>query len=254
MVQLNKYGNYKRVLKVPQLQERFRRHQMLHDFEVDELFKGVKHRPFNAQQYRYLQKGIRHQVIFDIETSDFNPLGNFIIGYVAIHRDIVTGKEVVHEDSIRKSDISLGVKLDSFNFDTRLLSTLMKIINRADQVVGHFSSKFDMPYVRSRLLLTNQGHLIPRYGDVRYGDSWRMMKNSIKAPRNTLVNLALYTNTKNEKTIVSMEHWKRCYFKDSPKWAKSKEYIMSHCRKDVRMTLTAVKKIEGFNNVMLANV
>ena len=36
--------------------------------------------------------------------------------------------------------------------------------------------------------LTDQQESIPQYGQIRYGDTWRMMKNSIKAPRNTLKN------------------------------------------------------------------
>ncbi len=68
MPQLNKYGNYKRLLKIDEIRNRFNLHRKLHDFEVDELFKDVKHRKFTDIQYRYLEKGIRYQGIIDIET------------------------------------------------------------------------------------------------------------------------------------------------------------------------------------------
>ena len=254
MVQVNKFGNYKRLLTLDKIKLRFQLHQKLHDFEVDQLFEDVKHKPFSNIQYRYLEKGIRYQGVIDIETSDFNPYKNFIIGYVMIIRDIVTGKETLIADNIEKKDIALAVKNDSFDFDMRLLEGLGEHMARCDQLVGHYSSKFDIPYIRSRLLLTNQERHIPEYGQLRFGDTWRMMKNSIKAPRNTLKNLAIYTNTKDQKTHVDYAHWQRIWFKDSPLWDRSMHYIMDHCIKDVKMTVRALKKIEKFNNIPMGLV
>jgi len=252
--QLNKHGNYKRLLKIDEIKNRFNLNRKLHDFEVDELFKDIKHRKFTNIQYRYLEKGIRYQGIIDIETSDFNPYKNFIIGYVMVIRDLVTGKEVLYKDNIEKKDIAIAVKNDSFDFDKRLLLQLGKHLSKCDHLVGHYSSKFDIPYIRSRLLLTDQQESIPQYGQIRYGDTWRMMKNSIKAPRNTLKNLAIYTHTKDQKTHVDYEHWQRIWFKGSPLWNKSMKYIMDHCIYDVKMTVRALKKIETFNNIPMAMV
>ena len=254
MVKPNQFGNYKRLLSLDKIKLRFGLHQKLHDFEVDQLFSEIRHKKFTEIQYRYLEKGIRYQGIIDIETSDFNPYKNFIIGYVMIIRDIVTGKEELIADNIQKRDIAEAVKNDSFDFDARLLEGLGVNMARCDHLVGHYSSKFDIPYIRSRLLLTNQEQYIPPYGQLRFGDTWRMMKNSIKAPRNTLKNLAIYTNTKDQKTHVDFEHWQRIWFKDSPQWDKSMKYIMDHCIKDVKMTVRALKKIEKFNNIPMAMV
>lgn len=245
----NKFGNYKRTLSLDAIRNRFELHQKLHDFEVDQLFTEGK--KFNTIQMRYLEKGIQFQGIYDIETSDFNPLGNFIIGYVFHKRDIANETTQVFEDSITKNDIHSAVKSDNFHFDYRLLGTLSKHINDCEQIVGHYSAKFDTPYFRTRCLLTKQNDLIPDYGKIVQADTWRMMKTTLKAPRNTLQYLALMTATPDQKTHVSMEHWKGVYFKDSPKWAEHKEYIMSHCRKDVAMTAKAIKKIEKFNPISM---
>ena len=232
MVKPNQFGNYKRLLSLDKIKLRFGLHQKLHDFEVDQLFSDVRHKKFTEIQYRYLEKGIRYQGIIDIETS----------------------KEELIADNIQKRDIAEAVKNDSFDFDSRLLEGLGVNMARCDHLVGHYSSKFDIPYIRSRLLLTNQEQYIPPYGQLRFGDTWRMMKNSIKAPRNTLKNLAIYTNTKDQKTHVDFEHWQRIWFKDSPQWDKSMKYIMDHCIKDVKMTVRALKKIEKFNNIPMAMV
>jgi len=241
-----------RDITIPEIQARFDIHRKLHDFEVNELFFKGKRNKANAIQLRYLQVGIRYQGIWDIETTDFNPLGNFMICYSFIRRDIVTGKLQKFSDHITKKDIEKGVKNDSFSFDERILQTLAKHMASCEQVVGHYSSKFDFPYFRVRCLLTKQPELIPSYGTILQGDTWRMMKNTLKAPRNTLGNLAVYTGLKNEKTYVDMEHWKRIFWKDSKFWKKSMGYITYHCDKDTSMTFKALLKIEKFNNVSMS--
>ena len=235
-----------RNLSVAALQERFDNHQKLHRFEVDALFSGYK---FSEIQYRYLEIGIRHQFIYDIETSDFDPEQNFIICYVGILRDIVTGKIEHVQDAITKKDISKAVHEQTFNFDYRILQTLSWNMKQAHHVVGHFSTKFDNPYFRSRCLFTKQEGLIPHYGYQFYGDTWRMMKTTMKAKRNTLKNFIRQTTGNDEKTFVDLKYWYITHFKDHKLWQKSMNYIIDHCVKDVKMTYEGLQKAELFNNI-----
>lgn len=219
------------------------------ELKIREEYKkqGIK---LNDLQVRYLKKGVRYQLVYDIETSDFNPLGNFMISWCAVHRDIlkIIPDEYV-EDHITKKDIDAAVDGDSFDFDKRILQTLSKNLFEVDHAVGHFSTKFDMPFFRTRCLLTKQDALIPPYGYLKQGDTWRYMKTSLKAPRNTLVNFGVYTGVGNHKTFVDMKHWKRIYFPSNPKWKESMNYIMIHCRSDVKQTLLGLYKAEKFNNI-----
>lgn len=201
-------------------------------------------------QIRYLKKGVRYQFVWDIETSDFNPLGNFIISWCGVHRDILKQKPDAYvEDHITKKDILDAVDNDGFDFDKRILQTLSENLFNSHHAVGHFSTKFDMPYFRTRCLLTKQEKLVPPYGYLKQGDTWRYMKTSLKAPRNTLANFGLYTGIGNNKTYVDMKHWKRIYFPANPKWQESMDYIMVHCRNDVKQTLHGLVKAEKFNNI-----
>ena len=238
-----------RNLLISEIQARFDRHAKLHRFEVDELFKNIKHKPFTEIQYRYLEIGIRHQFIYDLETSDFDPEQNFIICYVGILRDIVT-EEIEHvQDSITKQDIKKAVSQSTFDFDKRLLTTLSHNMKQAHHVVGHYSTKFDNPYFRSRCLLTKQQELIPHYGYQFYGDTWRMMKTTMKAKRNTLKNFIRQTTGNDEKTFVDLKYWYITHFKDHKLWKKSMDYIIDHCVKDVKMTYEGLQKAELFNNI-----
>lgn len=200
-------------------------------------------------QVRYLEKGIRYQGIYDIETSDFNPYQNFIICFVFHRRDILTGKVTRTVCHISKSDITKAVANNNFDFDYKLLQELSKCIKSVDQIVGHFSTKFDNGFFKSRCLLTFQVNLIPDYLDKLAGDTWRMMKTTLKAPRNTLNNLILQATGSSQKTHVDLKYWYKVRFKDSPDWQKAMNYIVDHCEKDVNMTVKSLKVIEKFNTI-----
>jgi hypothetical protein len=203
----------------------------------------------NLTQVRYLEKGIRYIGYWDIETSSFNPYQNFIICFCFIRRDILTGKRTKHEYFISKRDINKAVKSNNFNFDEKLLKELSQLFAKCDMIEGHYSTKFDMPYFRSRCLLTKQPDLIPAHGKLKYSDTWRKMKQSLKADRNTLNNLNLLVTGKSDKTHVDLEYWYKIRFKDSPDWEKAKKYILKHCRLDVADSYRNGKAIESFNNI-----
>lgn len=200
-------------------------------------------------QVRYLEKGYRYQLIYDIETSDFNPYQNFIICYVAHMRDIVTGKVKKYRYNITPAQIQKAVNETTFDFDRVLLQELSKLIKEADHVVGHFSTKFDNNFFTSRCLLSNQVELVPDWKTTDAGDTWRMMKTQMKAPRNTLNNLILQTSGSSQKTFVELKYWYSIKFPKSKLWKKSMKYILDHCIKDVEMTEKALKKIEKFCSI-----
>jgi DNA polymerase elongation subunit (family B) len=200
-------------------------------------------------QHQYLKKGIIYQGIWDIETTDFDPKRGFIVCYSFLFRNIVSGATKMESDFVTKDDIKESVKRNKFHFDYRLLQTLSDKMRLCDQVIGHFSTKFDMPFFRTRCLITKQKDLIPDYGEVLQGDTWRMAKNSLKLPRNTLNNLGYYTLGKSDKTYVDMNHWMNIWFHQNQNWNSSMKYIRDHCVIDVDMTYKALKTIERFNTV-----
>jgi hypothetical protein len=248
--QKNPKNHNRREHSIEQLRERFNQKKKLRHDEIDRLFKDeMPRKGFTEMQYRYLEYGIRYQGVWDIETSDFDPEQNFIICYVMIIRDIVTGKTQQVGDSMTKEDIQKAVDHQTFHFDYRLLQTLSYNIKYCDQIVGHYSTKFDYPYFRSRCLFTGQDDLIPQYGELVTADTWRYMKMTLKAKRNTLKNFIRVTGGKDEKTFVDLKYWYITHFKDHKEWQKSMNYIIDHCVKDVKMTLAGLKKVELFNAV-----
>lgn len=206
-------------------------------------------RKLTDMQVRFLERGIRYIGYWDIETSDFNPYQNYMICFAFIKRDIITDKTTFKAHNITKQDIAYSVKNNNFNFDYKLLQYLSKYMKECDQIEGHYSTKFDMPYFRSRCLFTKQPHLIPEYGAVFYSDTWRKMKAGLKMPRNTLNNLNLLIGGKTDKTFVELEYWYKVRFKDSPEWQKSMDYITHHCKIDVKDSYRNGKAIEKIFSV-----
>jgi len=232
-----------RELGLKQIKERFKNHQKLHEFEIDELF-GVK--KLSKEQYRWLCKGYRNFVIFDIEAQLFDARMGYIICWYAIEWDILTGKREIVWDYLRPEDMKKGYKTKNFDFDIRILQTLTAELKKADIVVGHYISKFDLPYVSARCDLTNQSHLNPEYLDFRVIDTWRVTKNKYNlynSGGNSLRNAGKVIAGYDDKTSVDLFIWKNIYYKDHPKWNKSMKYICEHCEIDVLQNFDVFEKL-----------
>src|SRR3972149_12137969 len=187
-------------------------------YDPKEKEKEIGHK-LSGWQHQYLKKKIEYQGIWDIETTDFDPKRGFIVCYSFIFRNIISGKTQQVSDYVTKDDIKKSVKRNKFHFDYRLLQSLSEKIKDCDQVIGHYSTKFDMPFFRTRCLITEQPELIPDYGDVLQGDTWRMAKTSLKMPRNTLNNLGYYTLGHSDKTYEDMNHWMNIWFHNNQDWS-----------------------------------
>jgi len=215
-----------------------------------EVMEKELHRKLKPYQHQYLKKNITTQFIWDIETTGFNAKRDFIVCWCGIYRNIITGKTEMVGDHISKKDISQSVhKHKNFNFDHRILETLSDNLKVVDQAVGHYSTKFDMPFFRTRCLVSKRPELIPDYGTLVQADTWRMCRNSVKLYRNSL-DVAAYTLLgESEKTKVDSTMWLSIWFEKNENWNASMDYIEKHCEIDVNMTYRLLKAMEKFNTV-----
>jgi len=222
-----------RELAKEQILERFQKHQKLHEFEVDHLFATKK---LNKEQYRWLMKGYRYFTIFDIESINFDARMGFVICWYALRWDILTDKKEMIYDCLQPEDMKKGYKTKNFDFDIRILQTLADELSQADVVVGHYISKFDLPYVTARCHLTKQDNLVPNYNDFRIIDTWRVTKNKYNlynSGGNSLRNAGKIVGGADDKTSVDLDIWKNIYYAKHPKWKSSMKYICDHCEIDV---------------------
>lgn len=231
-----------RELSIEQIQDRYDKHQKLHDFEVDKLF-GVKN--LTKEQYRWLAKGYRNVTIFDIEAVNFDVRMGFLICWFAIRWDLLTDKKEVVYDQLEPKDMQSSYAQKSHDFDKRILGTLAEEIARCDILAGHYIQKFDIPYYTARAHLTKQDDLVPEYMDCRIIDTWRITKNKYNlynSGGNSLRNAGYIIAGHDSKTSVEMEKWKTMYYVKHPEWKACRKYITDHCEIDVWQNLDVLQK------------
>jgi hypothetical protein len=79
----------------------------------------------------------------------------------------------IHEDIINLKDIE---RYKSRNRDkqpkedTRILQTMVETITQYDRLIGHYSCRFDLPFVRTRAVICNVA--FPFYGELYQADTW----------------------------------------------------------------------------------
>lgn len=231
-----------RELSLEQIEKRFDNHQKLHSFEVDELF-GVKN--LDDEQYRWLEKGYRDVLVFDIETLNFDARMGFLICWYGYKWDILTGETEIVYDHLEPSDMKGSYSERNHDFDKRILETLAEEISKCDILAGHYISKFDIPYYTMRCHLTKQDDLVPEYNDCRIIDTWRITKtkyNMYNSGGNSLRNAGKVIAGYDDKTSVDLDIWKSIYYVKNRDWKKNLKYICDHCEIDVCQNYDLLRK------------
>lgn len=191
----------------------------------------------NATQLDYLSKwkcqhrhnGIRHFGCFlkesgcverkgfvDIETSNLKANFGIVLCWCILdeqgHR---------YEDVINLDDVQSG------NEDKRLIENCINCFSNFDRLIGHYSTYFDIPFLRTRALI--HGIKFPQHGTKYHTDVWKMAKHSLclHSNRQDVIAESLYGKTC--KTRISHPAWRKAMMGD----AKSAAEVLDHCRKDV---------------------
>ena len=222
-----------KVLSDEELLERFNAKHKMSLVQIKRLFPEWK---FDKYEFRFLEKGIRHVVTFDIEAINFDARMGFIICWYALKWDVVTGKKEMIYDQIEPADMKGKYKEKTHNFDERLLVTLSETLKDADLVAGHYITKYDIPYFKIRCRLTDQHHLVPDYNDCKVMDTWKIMKqkyNAYNSGGNSLRNAGYIFNGHDDKTSVELQKWKSMYYVKRKDWKTNRKYICDHCEIDV---------------------
>lgn len=154
---------------------------------------------------------------FDIETSNLN--ANF--GYILSFGWKFKGDKDAHVISI--ADYPLFEK-DPTN-DKLLVKDIAKILMDADIIVGHYSQRFDVPFINTRLL-TNGFHPLPPIAHI---DTWRICKYKMKLNSNRLDTVSKFLRVPSEKSPVDGIHWVKAMAGNR----KSLAYVIKHNKLDV---------------------
>lgn len=187
-----------------------------------------------------LKKEEQERVGFlDIEAEDLNADYGIIFNWCLldaqtnkIHRDIITPRDIKKYPSKERNKMPTE--------DTRIIQSLVKLLGGYDRIIGHYSCRYDVPFVRTRAVMC--GVPFPHYGLLYQTDTWVILKNKFKLSRNSLQNstLKLLGVTRKDHLSLSIKHG--CL--RGEKWAL--ETSDAHCEKDVLDLRDLYNKIHPF--------
>ena len=183
----------------------------------------------------------------DIETEDLRADFGVIFGYCI--KDASSDK--VYSDHLTLKDINKYKSCDREKDpreDTRVLEHLVSDMGNFNRLVGHYSCKFDLPYIRTRAVMC--GVEFPEFGEYFQIDTWLILKKKFKLSRNSLENgcRKLLGVTNKDHLSLSIKHGvlrgEEWTIKDT----------MEHCRKDVLDTEALYKKIYGYAHTTRSSI
>lgn len=166
---------------------------------------------------------------FDIETSNLKATYGILLCYCLL--DHQTG-EILH-DCITKKDLN-------GNLDKRVVSSCVKDLDKFDVVVSYYGTKFDLPFIRTRATIYDIP--FPAYGLMKHIDVYYTIRNKMRLHSNRLAVACESLLGSTEKTIIDPNRWVKALQGDK----KALDYILEHCKRDVRDLQRLYNKVIDF--------
>lgn len=170
---------------------------------------------------------------FDIETSNFKADWAIVLSYSIL--DDKTDK--IFGRAIKPIELSSGI------FDTLLIADMILDLKKFDTIVGFYSTKFDLPFARTRAIITGNDDF-PVFGELQHKDAYYIVKSKFGAlSSRRQENAAKMLLGKTEKTHINPTIWLKALVMHDQ---KSIDFILDHNRRDVRDLKAIYHKVIPF--------
>ena len=174
--------------------------------------------------------GIEERKVFvDIETTNLKANFGVILTWCA--KDISTGQ--IHYDYMTHEDV------EEDTADKRIVQTLIDTMWGYDRIVGHFSTYFDVPFIRTRAIHWDLDY--PEYGMFYHTDTWKMAKKLLCLHSNRQDSVAQAVQHKSCKTRINPDIWAKVLFGSKKQRTTLIKEVLHHNEQDV---------IEGCGNYL----
>ena len=180
---------------------------------------GCIHRHRYSRHFScFLKKyGIVERVGFlDIETSNLKANFGIVLCWCILDED-----NNMYQDWLTKKDVLSGDE------DKRVVSTCIDTMRTFDRVVGHYSTYFDIPFLRTRAII--HGLDFPKHGELYHTDAWRMAKTKLCLHSNRQAVVAESLQGKTTKTRISHPAWRQAMMGNEDAAME----VLEHCNCDV---------------------
>jgi uncharacterized protein YprB with RNaseH-like and TPR domain len=164
-------------------------------------------------------------LFWDIESSDLSA----DIGHI-----ISIGYKWGHEAKVHVMSL-LDYPGKVANDDSKLIAAFLKVYDEADLVVHHFGEFFDLPFLRTRMLI----HGMKPLPDTAQVDTWRIAKKRFKFGSNRLQRILEVLRCPYDKSPVKLSVWGAARVGDP----KAIKYVIEHNRLDVLVLEWVYKRL-----------
>jgi len=155
--------------------------------------------------------------VFDLETSNLKA----DVGYMLSWAIYYPNEDRTVSDVITKRDIT------TLNRDKRICKSILKELEDITLLVGFYSTKFDIPYLRTRCLMN--GLDFPGYGSMRHIDVFYAARGKVATRRKSLGVIAEALGL-DEKTHEPLGVWNDARLGDKESLAKLLAYNENDCK------------------------
>lgn len=168
---------------------------------------------------------------FDLETSNLS--ADFGVLLCAVIKPANGAAKVFRADELnprwktKRSD------------DSRTVAAVTKELEKYDIWVAHNGQRFDVPYLRTRLMAWGLPPLPLR----KLIDPVLLARNKLRLSYNSLAQVANHLGC-NSKTQVSPHHWIKASMDGD---SGSMDYIVNHCKRDVLVLEQVVNALKNYS-------
>lgn len=188
--------------------------------ELLELFRGrCKHGHTYAEHPACYVKEKEDKVkigYIDLETHNLKANFGILLSYAIKER----GTNKIYSGTISKEDMNKKV------LDKRLVKKCIDDMKKFDVVMGYYSTKFDIPFIRTRAMYWDID--FPSYGELQHKDIWYMVRAKMCLHSNRLEVACRHLGIKG-KTHLDGEYWVLAVTGDKD----ALKYVLDHNKKDV---------------------
>lgn len=173
--------------------------------------------------------GIREKIgYFDIESSNLSATFGIILSYCILSEE----GETLYKRIITPEELKSG------DFDKNLCIQFCQDVRNFDRIVGWYSSRFDIPFVRTRCKFHNI-ESFPVYKEIKQTDAWKLARNCYKFHSNRLEAVADFFGIPSKGHKLNPEIWIKCLSGNT----EALDFVLTHNIEDVYTTRAVFRKI-----------
>lgn len=180
----------------------------------------------------------RNRLYFDIETSPclgwfWRPGYNLNLNYENV---IENAKIICIAYKWESSPKIYSLTWDRKQNDKKMLIDFIKVLDSADEIIGHNADKFDIKWIRTRCLF-HDIDMMPQYTSI---DSLKESRKYFNFPSNRLDSIGRYLGS-GKKIKTTGELWFDVWRKNSKTALNA---MVKYCKQDVVLLESVYKKLE----------